>query len=73
MCNKKFNQLMCKNCIKKDDIEDFNLDLIGLSLNAIRYNLEFGYMDTAQTIVEDLYRCTNICKNDIKHECGCCS
>lgn len=73
LCNNKFKQLMRNRCNKKEDVEDFNLDLIGLSLSAIRYNLEFGYMDTAQSIVEDLYRCTNICKMNIKHECGCCN
>lgn len=73
LCNDKFKQLMCSRCINKEDVENFDLDLIGLSLSAIRYNLEFGYMDTAQSIVEDLYRCTNICKMNIKHECGCCN
>lgn len=71
LCNKKFKYLMKNRCPK---LGDDNLDLIGLSLSAIRYNLEFGYMTTAQTIVEDLYRCVNICNvNSKKHDCGCCS
>lgn len=73
LCNNKFKQLMRNRCNKKEDVEDFNLDLIGLSLSAIRYNLEFGYMNTAQTIVEDLNRCVSVCNiNFNKHECGCC-
>ena len=73
LCNNKFKQLMKNRCIKKEDVEDFNLDLIGLSLSAIRYNLEFGYMNTAQTIIEDLNKCVNVCNiNFNKHECGCC-
>ena len=73
LCNKKFKYLMKNRCSKLGD-DNFDLDLIGLSLSAIRYNLEFGYMTTAQTIVEDLYRCVNICNvNSNKHDCGCCS
>lgn len=74
LCDKKFKQLMRNRCNKKEDVEDFNLDLIGLSLNAIRYNLEFGYINNAQTIIEDLNRCVNICKiNHKSNECGCCN
>ncbi len=73
LCNNKFKYLMKNRCSKLED-DNFDLDLIGLSLSAIRYNLEFGYMTTAQTIVEDLYRCVNICNvNSKKHDCGCCS
>lgn len=73
LCNKKFKYLMKNRCSKLED-DNFDLDLVGLSLSAIRYNLEFGYMNTAQTIVEDLYRCVNVCEvNSNKHECGCCN
>lgn len=73
LCNNKFKQLMKNRCSKLED-NSFDLDLVGLSLSAIRYNLEFGYMNTAQTIVEDLYRCVNVCKiNSDKNECGCCN
>lgn len=73
MCNNKFKQMSTNKCYKANS-EDFNLDLIGLSLNAIRYNLEFGYINNAQTIIEDLNRCVNLCKiNHKNNECGCCN
>lgn len=71
LCHKKFKDLMRNRCITKDEAEDFDLDLIGLSLSAIRYNLEFGYTTTAQAIVEDLQSCTNVCKKYTNHECCC--
>lgn len=73
MCNNKFKQMSTNKCYKANS-EDFNLDLVGLSLNAIRYNLEFGYINNAQTIIEDLNRCVNLCKiNHKSNECGCCN
>ena len=72
LCNNKFKYLMKNRCSKLED-NDFELDLIGLSLSAIRYNLEFGYMITAQSIIEDINNCVNVCKNNIRHECGCCN
>lgn len=73
LCNNKFKWLMRNRCTKQNDLDNFDLDLIGLSLSAIRYNLEFGYMSTAQSIIEDIYKCVNVCKNNVKYECGCCN
>lgn len=76
LCNQKLNKLMNKKCVKKSEIDDFNMDLVWISLNAIRYNVEFGYLDNAQSILEDLVNCTNICNQNkyfSSDGCGCVS
>lgn len=72
LCKNKIYQLMGKRCTKPDD---FNMDLVWLSITAIRFNLEFGLMANAQSIVEDLMRCNDLCHNKTSintNECRCC-
>lgn len=72
LCKQNLRCLMKNRCSK--DTNDFNIDLIWLSINAIRFNLEFGFLTNAQSIIEDLMRCTNACYNQsIKtNERKCC-
>lgn len=75
LCKNSWNKLVIKKCIKKEDF-DTTLDLVWISLNAIRYNIEFGYLENAQSILEDLMSCVSICDNQkiyTQNECGCCS
>lgn len=70
----ELNNLICKSC--KEPVSDalYNINLIWVSINAIKYNVEFGLLDQAQSVLEDLNRCGSICK-PVKHnlyDCNCC-
>lgn len=77
MCNNQFNSLKSIKCINKQDYKNFDLDLVWMALNAIKYNVEFGYLQQAQSILEDVTNCANVCKQTIKSntsygcQCGC--
>lgn len=73
LCKDYFNKLMQKRCYKKDESNNFELDLIRLSIEAIKYNIEFGNLSQAQFILEDITTCTNLCKqSQTNHGCKCC-
>lgn len=75
-CQNKIEQNLFKHCYKKEDLRDINIDLIWLGINAIKCNIELGYLNKAQLIIENLMKCPNICSNYYKrnnNECGCSS
>jgi hypothetical protein len=58
---------------------DLDIDLIWMSLNAIKYHVEFGMLTQAQALLEDIYHCTgisklmnNISNNSNDYGCKCC-
>lgn len=65
-CKKQLKQFMKNSCQKSD----FNLDLLWMSINAIKYNVEFGYLNQAQSILEDINSCNNLFKSEKRY--GCC-
>lgn len=71
-CKKQLEQNIHSKCSAYNYKPDFNLDLTWLAINAIKYNIEFGYLNQAQSILEDLTNCTNLCKPEKYKSNGCC-
>lgn len=76
LCNQQFDKLIKNRCQKQFD-KNFEVDLIWMAINAIKYNTEFGdtYLDAAQAILEDITRCNTVCSQTNKsnnYECNCC-
>lgn len=76
LCNKQFDKLI-KNRCQTNSERNFDLDLIWMAINAIKYNIEFGdaYLDAAQAILEDVTRCNTACSQTTKsnnYGCQCC-
>lgn len=79
LCKEHLYKLMKNLCASKEDAHDLELDLMWLSLNAIKYNVEFGMLNQAQQLLEEIYKCTGISKlvnNDLntdnQYGCKCC-
>lgn len=73
-CKNQFTKLMKQACHRKEEVLNTEIDLVWLVLNAIKYNIEFGYLENAQSILEDITRCSNLCnkpKNTNKYGCQC--
>lgn len=70
----KFDQLMSKKCITKNDVNNLDVDLLWIALNTIKYNVEFGFLTQAQRTLENFTRCYTICgtsTNNNKNGCNC--
>lgn len=76
LCNQEFNKLIKNRCQTQQN-KNFEIDLIWMAINAIKYNVEFGedYLDLAQAILEDITRCSTVCSPIISkpHGCNCCN
>ena len=76
LCKQQFNQLIVNRCKTKTNLSS-DLDLIWVSLNAIKYNVELGMLTQAQSLLEDVYSCTGISQliNNLtksnNYGCGC--
>lgn len=84
--NKKYLELSKKNlemamqtkCMSKSNLSDLNIDLIWMALNAIKYNIEFGMLQQAQALLEEVTHCTGVYNesNNLNkshtHGCQCC-
>lgn len=73
-CKKEFNAMIKDRCAHVNYETNYISDLIWISINAIKYNIEFGRLSQAQLILEDLLRCASFCK-PIKYnhnDCDCC-
>ena len=89
MCNTKKKYLeLCKEylctliknpCMNKNEAHNLDIDLIWMSLNAIKYYVECKKFNQAQALLEEIYKCTGIAnlantlKNQINYGCKCCS
>lgn len=73
-CKKQLEQTIHSKCQAYNYKPDFNLDLTWLVINAIKYNIEFGYLNQAQSILEDFTNCLNLCKTEKfkSNGCSCC-
>ena len=79
LCNQHLHKLMKNLCAKEKEAHDIELDLVWLSINAIKYNVEFGMLDQAQRLLEEIHKCTGIAKlvnNNLNtnngYGCKCC-
>lgn len=73
LCNNQISSLIKDRC-NNNKIDLFDIELINLALHAIKYNVELGYTENAQAILDDLFTCNNICQQSIKprnHGCNC--
>jgi hypothetical protein len=76
LCKQQFDKLISSRCKTKTDLSS-DLDLIWVSLNAIKYNVELGMLTQAQSLLEDVYSCTGISQliNNLtksnNYGCGC--
>lgn len=75
LCKQHIDQLMIDRCKTKPSLD---LDLIWLSLNAIKYYVELGMLSQAQSLLEDVYSCTGVSQlinnnlnNSTNHGCNC--
>jgi hypothetical protein len=79
LCKEYLCTLIKNPCMNKNEVHNLNIDLIWMSLNAIKYYIEFGMLNPAQALLEEIYKCTGItnlastCKNEINYGCKCCS
>lgn len=79
LCKQHLCKLMSNHCLSSQQAHDLELDLIWMSMNAIKYNIEFGMLTQAQALLEEILKCTGITKlrgsnlNDKKnYGCNCC-
>ena len=70
-CKKQLENAMKDRCAKSNHKTDFNTDLLWIAINAIKYNIEFGYLNQAQLILEEVTRCTNLCNTVKGTNYGC--
>lgn len=72
-CKDYFYKVIKDRCATVNFNHNFTTDLIWLSINAIKYNIEFGRLEQAQSILEDVMRCGNLCKISKinQYDCGC--
>ncbi len=54
-----------KKCQK---VDNFNIDLIWMTINAIKYNIEFGLLNQAQALLEEISYCKII---NVQNNNGC--
>lgn len=71
-CRKHLETAIKNRCAKQNS--DLQTDLLWLAINAIKYNIEFGYLNEAQSILEDVVGCNNLCNNqkETNYGCSCC-
>lgn len=72
-CKKIFDESNLR-CNKEDYDYTFNRDLLWMTINIIKYNVEFNQMKESQRILEKINRCGNICQNislNKINSCGC--
>lgn len=78
LCKEYLCTLIKNPCMNKNEAHNLNIDLIWMSLNAIKYYIEFGMLNQAQALLEEIYKCTGItnlastCKNETNYGCKCC-
>lgn len=75
LSKQQFENLIGSRCKTKSDLTS-DLDLIWVSLNAIKYNVELGMLNQAQSLIEDIYSCSGIPQlinnsNNSNNGCGC--
>jgi len=51
---------MSNHCLSAQKAHDLEIDLIWMSMNAIKYNIEFGMLQQAQALLEEILKCTGI-------------
>lgn len=50
----------------------YTSNLIWICINAIKYNIEFGNLEHAQSILENLLNCSGFCQSINSQKHGCC-
>lgn len=79
LCKEQFCKLVKNPCLDASNAHDFELDLIWMGMNAVKYNIEFGMLLQAQSLLEELTKCTGVSKlqgstlnKNVNHGCKCC-
>lgn len=67
-CKKRLDVLSKQDCSDTSNNSLFDLNLLQLSIAAIKYNVEFGYLNQAQCILERITKCGNLCNQSKKIE-----
>lgn len=79
LCKEYLCTLIKNPCMNKNNAHNLDIDLIWMSLNAIKYYVECKKFNQAQALLEEIYKCTGIAnlantlKNQINYGCKCCS
>lgn len=60
LCKQEFINLTHNPCYKTPHNSD--IDLVWIAMNAIKYSIEFGMLTQAQSMLEEIFRCTGIAK-----------
>lgn len=74
VCQKAYNNMLYSKCKKVNDDVFFNRDFLWMTINVIKYNLDLGYNEEAQRILDEFNSCgNNMCNNfsSIDYGCGC--
>lgn len=76
LCKQEFMNLIQNPCFNKQT-HNSNIDLVWMAMNAIKYSIEFGMLTQAQSMLEEIFRCTGIAKLNKNnktgnHGCKCC-
>ena len=75
ICQNIYNNMLYNKCNNyKDNNFIFNRDFLYMIINVIKYNLDLGYTEEAQRILDEFNSCgNNICNNSsmIDYGCGC--
>lgn len=77
LCKNQFCKLTQNPCLHVKELHNFELDLLWMGINAIKYNVEFGNLFQAQLLLEEIISCTGISllhksvTNKKINDCGC--
>jgi hypothetical protein len=66
--------MLYNKCKKVNNNALFDRDFLWMTINVIKYNLDLGYNEEAQRILDEFNSCgNNICNNysSINYGCGC--
>lgn len=74
-CKKLFN-LSVARCADKSKVDTFNRDFLWMTINVLKYYIQFGQLDEAQRILEEINYCGTFCNDvydnpQITSGCGC--
>ena len=74
ICQEIYNNMSFSKCSKPNSESTFNRDFVWMLINVIKYNLDLGYTEEAQRVLDEFNTCgNNICNQSlvVNYGCGC--
>lgn len=78
LCQQIFDSRGFSKCWNKNRVDEdliFRRDLVWMTMNIIKYRVEFNQLAEAQRVIEQIGGCNGLCKSEFRrtpnHGCGC--